>query len=1286
MSSITQASNGSKQEESINQAEELRQQSNGIVTPSVCETATLPTVWIVRQTGNSGRATLAVAAETNAINESETLQLLQTQQHRLPSASRIPRSLGMSDIAQYSDQQPQSHANKAGPEINMQLLSSATRVRGNINEINKRWDEMMKCSTSTTAKSSTPVIDSTQQTPPITSQMENIPVPTHNNIKSPVVFAINHSNSADQRSEKKTKKSISFSENVMYRSLSSINIDISSNDQLNALKMGIYDIWSDEEDFRDEEDDTVTKKKVFCRFLNNLQLYSDESNEWAKDDYEFSAIIDGTNVMPLPLDDEDDINPSYQVPHIPVEIRDQQTVPSQALAIALSNLISTEVVANNDCLAVNAELNRNSVSSSPTHSRFRKNQNNSSNSISHENSSQLIPQANKSKLEMISPLILPKTVTEQIINLELPENCSLEHLTKLKSESVASVVQKPPIFSDSSSLVKISPPSTLISPPQLAIKPRNSQILQQSSTVSLTSFQRQLNNSAQAKLAVREFNQSPTFLRDGSGSSNISKYLTKSELKSIDIGHGTKVSTAEIEKYIESTGHNINRSSNINSGNMAMSSSPWIKRASKNNGSKGNEISENSSKKLNKISDLVMLKSLQDGDTDDYDEKKRNSTDVTELRNKNFSDDHLSDPKIIKKIDSSDSLVLDEEEIALDVIKPDGDISATAFFIPLENTKIEKKDDLSVENDNGQISKPVISNVDPLVVIVSPQTPKIASNTRTSSDAWINEKIDTLSANKTESLKSAKLPITKSNPKKSVSSETNSCDKSIIPLKFNKLSSSEADVPIMVVKSMALQTLQNSPPKIRLSKATHRSPENYYALSAPRDSNVTLVGESSDSIGGLRRTMEPSAFRDRILAKQFSNAEFQTLAYSKEAAIEYDKNYRSRSHTYSTGKYGYVPMPATKDCGFVSTPVASQGEAIARNFDQSVNILARQRCPQNFHSSLRYSSSPYSYRCIPDQHSFLYTPGNIQKWMSGQALDFQHQKSAYSSSLTSNNEFSSYSNGLIYNSDKSPLRRKLNRSFSTQNQRTPSVVTVSLKQNQKGFKNERISVITSSSSTKLRPFRNFITAPPNSVNSSRATTPLAATVSNGSTSTEQRKHYRRISFGSTTSSIRSSVRGIHHGYKNGSTVFDDDDCIPSTINTVGISGANEYGINLTGRIHSIESNLEVEKRSFQCYRFHSKGLIRQNLQMRGSRKIGVDDSGEVVKVVELLDGAPIDDELEIIEGKRSYPSLPRHEQESDKNLKKSGRNTKNRGKHFPGPLGSWFLRLWEKIFLCVFKK
>ncbi|ORY47336.1 hypothetical protein BCR33DRAFT_94316 [Rhizoclosmatium globosum] len=94
---------------------------------------------------------------------------------------------------------------------------------------------------------------------------------------------------------RKQKKSISFSDKVMYRSLSSIDMEdqqlASYELQQQQALMAISDLWSDEEEefgacVGGYEDET---------------LYSEDGagGDWPRND-EFEDMVDGTNIMSLP--------------------------------------------------------------------------------------------------------------------------------------------------------------------------------------------------------------------------------------------------------------------------------------------------------------------------------------------------------------------------------------------------------------------------------------------------------------------------------------------------------------------------------------------------------------------------------------------------------------------------------------------------------------------------------------------------------------------------------------------------------------------------------------------------------------------------------------------------------------------------------------------------------------------------------------------------------------------------------------------------------------------------
>ncbi|KAI8609876.1 hypothetical protein BC830DRAFT_796174 [Chytriomyces sp. MP71] len=800
-------------------------------------------VWVVRPGGQSGRVS-CIAASAAESSQRQPYSSMSNDQDRRPSTPgmsprdslpvvngvpRMPRSLGLADIhesmhasnildpdhvIQRDEDQGEMETARQLEEARRHNTSSA-RNRGNINDINKRWDEMMKSSLPGPASGGSPASETVVSTSAGNKGELKSEVVSN---QSPVVIADSIQDSNKQ------KKSISFSGSVMYRSVSNLELDNSQallNQQLNAI---VSEIWSDDES---EGNDT---------------LYSEEGNEWPKDD-EFEAMVDGTNIMSLPFDDEEEEQIQGRNPLS--DMRSANVSRNVFNSSPVHRLLRTQTVIQN--------------SPPPPHSQLE---------FAQIEFAQLSPlAANSLDSVKLSGMAADSALNHQVINLELPTAYDVSFCTSLNALEAPIVLSQPNVSG--------LPPST---PPN-----------RQSASVPFSDgmFSPSTNASGLSPILIRSENEpnepiSPLFV-------DIPKKVLKWD--DLAVSHNGK-------------------------------SSPWIKQTVIN--ARTEQI------------DPITRTFSEESKHERGDDKREILTGGEQIATR------------VKAVQSCDSLVLEEEEIVLENVKPGTDIkTSTAFFIPLEKSESLERNSAakpafttsylqsnfkSALDNAGEISTSLteISHADPVVVNVAPQSPKpqSATNRGTASDAWIAEKTmhpvtleiitrssPTISKSANKSKKSS--PISKqdasydsfycveettgsdtgsSMSKPSISKQVASADTLELPE-----NSGEAEVPIVVIKmsDTAPRNKRHSSSKVRSQKST-KSPEIYH--STPRESVATLVNR--DSMSSLKAKINEKIISHRVTLSD--NVAFPDM----------DTDTDLLKQTYPTSKLrmaptarGYVPMP-----------------------------------------------------------------------------------------------------------------------------------------------------------------------------------------------------------------------------------------------------------------------------------------------------------------------------------------------------------------------------------------
>ncbi|KAJ3394582.1 hypothetical protein HDU84_007756 [Entophlyctis sp. JEL0112] len=948
--------------------------------------------------------------------------------------------------------------------------------RGNIVEVNRRWEEMMR-----DIKPQLETCGSTE----ISMTMTAAP------IGSPLVDFSN-----------KPKKSISFSENVMYRSLSSIHLDPDA---------GVFNpmsIWSDEDDFKDEEDDT---------------LYSDESNEWNKDDT-LEDIIDGTNVMNLPLDEDNEIIPLHLVATDKQneEITTNQ-IPAESGKLDVPVQLDPPICQNPTEHPTHTLQHQNTLFELPTNSDpIVSSPNWKIESPKHAETPCTPAKSKGAILENSSDLICSSLKTAHVSNSDLP-----------KAESI--------------SMCKATARNTYSS------SSRHFPIAQHQSN-------RIQSKDVQASEEVFCFNDRE--IHD----------FTQLQAPAKTIVEKTQPENLIGLKDVESMSHSNSRTdiTEKSSENNLCLDSFWLENSTAR--ATGNSA----------VAGIEMIEIEQKSDMGSVESVLENSNEA-EIGN-SYGDD---------------------EEI---ILQPElKNSSSSAFFIPFEierDVKVSVSDEISVDDETD--IKPFITRADPVVVVVSPQSPRSSPNQRSiTSDAW--EHSDFLSAATTK-IESPLLLSKKAIPIRQP-------DTRISP-NIGPNASLQRKIPVVVVKMGEREGMEQMP---------------------IRDSNVTLVEDQRNSV---RRT----SYDRRNITPQ--------RAITSKTQFSQIYMYRDRpTHTiyppvtyYQTATHrGYMPMQLPKS---LSSPELEQPEL--GKSEQSLNERHISSEPKTREVQPGYRSS-YIYRST----STAYTQESDRTNNSDKRQpEFQSDSSMFRSSC------SQYSIPAKTHSASDPKSSGPSR---TNRRKQPKKNAQCTEQATREISRpSTMSSTQSAAKTFKRQFRNFLTAPPNSVNSSRATTPSAPP----DRTHERLHHCRRISLGSTTSSLRSSLRGIHRSTGSG-IIYEDTETMNLTEKIPGT----------TNRIQSFDSTADSEKRFFPCYRLFNKGIIKQNVHVHHKRKTGIENSMEVVKVVELSD-APTEDTIEIIEGKRSYPSLIQDDSSKTENITE----VKRRRFRIWLSFKRWLLSLFEKLF------
>ncbi|KAJ3223886.1 hypothetical protein HDU81_008840 [Chytriomyces hyalinus] len=962
-------------------------------------------------------------------------------------------------------------------EARQHNVASAQGRGTNISDINKRWNEMMK---SPASNADSVVAEKAKSA----------------NVSVERVRADASAGSFGPQSKKK----ISFSEKVMYRSISHLALEDPKDildRQINAV---VSDIWTDDEN----EDDT---------------LYSDEGSDWPKKD-EFEAIVDGLNIMSLPMDDEDDLPPRQtRMPGT------SHTVPS----------------------APPVTLNRISFSTSPIH-KFIQPQN-------HVND---VP---------ANPLFVQQK----------PSSNAATSRDHAGFNSTASDNQLKPILTRSFNLKAKSE----IDPEQ---KPAASASNFQSPTANpiyTTEFAHAIRSEM---LLAKETGISPILMRSGN-----SQAPTRSIFNDIDS------SDIRWDKCFEA------------GETPAPSSSPWIKRASQASPEDYGTAKPAYSASLTTVTlNLPLLHEAESSPVKPQMDEGSLESLAGSSESQTADQPILATNLPVKSNLSSDSLNLEEEEIVLESIRPGtGEKVSSAFFISVDKAKPTE------DSGNFKGSKP-ISHAAPILVNVAPQSlPSQALTPRsTVSDAWI------------------KNPDSADSPRAMLSAASKRKTKKAPPyLKSDSKSSKEQrlaveeefEVPIVVVKM-----------NVPLDKSKLKDNADDLLQNTNRDSSATLVNVE----------------RERVVSqKTLKTSNFIPLDHERTAKNQVPPNEGMDPESSPSPSVGRInslsPYQSTKaNIEHESEYIHAQNTAQYRQqFREHYLSIHRDKSKLPY-SSPRRSNHPSSYRQY-SLNSPSYNAMNYdQPYKSQSAMlmnpEIQKRWTAANSARTLVDD-SKMKHSKPFYADSAHLGKTQSSSSvpkSPTNATTPTLLR--------------------SSTTRLhRPFRSFITAPPNSVNSSRATTPL--TPSNGSMSSlcgvsmsntgvlvgTPRKHYRRISFASTTSSLR-SVRNRGGG---GSGILVEES---------GMKGFQSG----TRSVSSFESNHGLD----------GLGDILADKRMECSGPVQVEDMNENAEA----------DGVEILEGKRSFPSLPRinSHQEVGVGLRRRKRNQ--------SVIKKWFQDLWCKV-VGVFK-
>ncbi|KAJ3066199.1 hypothetical protein HDU98_010484 [Podochytrium sp. JEL0797] len=536
----------------------------------------------------------------------------------------------------------------------IQSASAHARDRANIGDVNKKWDEMMKSTTpvpgvasvpgsatngmGSTAPSSATVGAGTEKRGLASGSSSAVQFdePGLKSGSAPI------SDMLEPTSTQKTKKSISFSENVMYRSLSSIDMGPEAMDlQHQASLMAISELWSDEdEDYRDEENDT---------------LYSEEGLNWSTNHDEFEAMVDGTNIMTLPLDDEDD---NLRIP-LPIgQISGDQRhrtsppnpplEPTNVIPIAPPNPISR---ATFNASPIHKFLKNQTVSPPPPSMRFespspplRKSPNPISPIAS--SSASRSPIAHLKEDNPVLSHIPPQAIiNNQLINLEIP-------LDIHEFEDVRTT-QLPPTLSARASSTASKPSSSDTAPA----------VTKFAGTPPI-SFHKHASSASSIGL-------SPILLRTSSTNASANGF-NRTLFKSVNDSDAT---WEDVISNAANAPYSGGPAGNHANGSTSASSSHWIKRATPLDSPCLKKEFPVAASKVDFNTSCAQLKSLHD--------------EVTPTPSVNAEDAEKTMRKG-KETMSTDSLVLEEEDIVLEVTKASGGVASAAFFIPIENAK-EKK-------------------------------------------------------------------------------------------------------------------------------------------------------------------------------------------------------------------------------------------------------------------------------------------------------------------------------------------------------------------------------------------------------------------------------------------------------------------------------------------------------------------------------------------------------------------------------------------------------------------
>ncbi|KAI8843254.1 hypothetical protein BJ741DRAFT_704509 [Chytriomyces cf. hyalinus JEL632] len=1093
---------------------EDREQDPFSTPPGISSGLQLPTtsVWVVRPGLGSGRinCTAAVAAECcpQELGNSSTLMhepsleqghfngmkreslVTLNPNNNAAIASRIPRSNAISDIHEnfgvpnnsrnFTDGDSDSASSASNSEA-FQLeearqhnVASAQGRGTNISDINKRWNEMMKSPTSTANSVAA------EKTKSADASIERIRA---------------DASAGSSFGAQSKKKTISFSEKVMYRSISHLALEDAKDildRQINAV---VSDIWTDDEN----EDDT---------------LYSDEGNDWPKKD-EFEAIVDGLNIMSLPMDDED----------LP---------PRQTRMPGTSQTVNS---------APPVTLNRISFSTSPIH-KFIQPQN----LMNEVPASPLFTQQKSSSNPSASRDHTGFTSTSS----DDPLKSNLTRSSNSKGKSENDSEQKP-----AASASKFPSPTT-------------------ANPIYTTDF-------AHAKrsemLPAKETGISPILMRSGN-----SQAPTRSIFNDIDSND------IRWDKCFES-----------GETPAPSSSSPWIKRASL---ASPEEFATSKPAYSASLTAAVTLNLplLHEAEPSSV-KLEMDEGSLESLAGESQTDQPVPARKLpVKSNLSSDSLNLEEEEIVLESIRPGtGEKVSSAFFIPVDKTKPTE------DSGNFKGSKP-ISYAAPILVNVAPQSLSSQAITprSTVSDAWIKNPDSADSPRSV--LNAASKRKTKKAPPYLKSGDSKSSKEQRLAVE------EEFEVPIVVVKMTA------HPDKAKLKDNSDDLLQN-----TNRDSSATLVNVERERVS------------QKTLKSNFIPLDHERTAKNQLPSNE-NMHHAESSPSAGVGRSSSVSPYQSANASSEHEPdyIYAQNTAQYRQQFREHYLSIHRDKSKHPYSSPRRSNHPSSYRQY-SLNSPSYTAMNYdQPYKSQSALlmnpEIQKRWAAANSTRTLPVD-SKIKHAKPFYADNAHLGKT--QPSSSAHPKSPTT-------------NATNPTLLRSSTTRLRPFRSFITAPPNSVNSSRATTPL--TPSNGSMSSlcgvsmsstgvlvgTPRKHYRRISFASTTSSLR-SVRNRGGG---GSGILVDE------------GGIKSFPAG-TRSVSSFESNPGVD----------GFGDSVADKRIEYSGPVQVEDMNENAEA----------DGVEILEGKRSFPSLPRinSHQEVGVGL---GRRKRNQGM-----IKKWFQDLWCKV-------